>query len=172
MNTKDKLLTIKEDCSKSLSMTIKESYISNLYILIKECPSNAKELNKLIEAINEKCTDNCNEENNTPELLSQQILGYDVFFLDRYQIFSITYVFVQKIINDIFNEFIFTDNKLFSETSHLREIIDDAFAVDKNCRNQFNNKVYYSRLFRDFLDSRKMWYNKVNAEIDLLLAGL
>lgn len=172
MNPKEKLLTIKEACSKALSMTIKESYISNLYILEKECPSYTKELNKLIEAIQEKCTDDCNEEDNVPETLSQKILRYDIFFLDRYQIFSITYIFVQKIINDIFNEFIFTDNKLFSKTSYLREIIDGAFSIDKNCRNRFNNKKYYSAKFKDFLDSRKMWYNKVNEEIDKLILEL
>jgi hypothetical protein len=172
VDTKNKLLTIKEACSKALSMTIKESYISNLYILEKECPKNIKELDKLVSAIQEKCDDNCNNEEITPEILSQKILGYDVFFLDRYQIFTITYVFVQKIINDIFNEFIFTDNELFRKTAYLREVIDDAFVVDKNCKNRFNNKKYYSALFKDFLDSRKMWYNKANEEIDKIIMEL
>jgi hypothetical protein len=171
MDAKSKLLIIKEACSKALSMSIKESYISNLYVLEKECPSNT-ELNKLVLAIQEKCDNDCNNEEITPEILSQEILGYDIFFLDRYQIFTISYVFVQKIINDIFNEFIFTDNELFRKTAYLREVIDNAFAVDKNCKNQFNNKRYYSALFKDFLDSRKVWYNKVNEEIDLIISEL
>jgi len=172
MNTKDKLLTIKEVCSKSLSMTIKESYLSNLYILKKECPSNAKQFEKLASTIMKKCNDNCTEEDSAPEVLSQELLGYDLFGdLDRYQIYQITYVFAQKLINDIFNELISSDKETFDKTSNLREYIDDAFSTS-NAKSRLKNKRYYSAKFKDFLDSRKMWYNKVNAEIDLIIARL
>jgi hypothetical protein len=172
MDTKSKLLTIKEVFSKSLSMTIKESYLSNLYILQKECPSSASKFRQLATIIMNKCNDNCTEEDKTPEIYSQEFLGYDLFGdLDRYQIYQITYVFAQKLINDIFNELISSDKKTFDKTSNLREYIDDAFATS-GAKSKLKNKRYYSAKFRDFLDTRKMWYNKVNAEIDLVIAGL
>jgi hypothetical protein len=172
MNTKDKLLTIKEVCSKALNMTIKESYLSNLFILQKESPSNSKKFKQLATIIMNKSNDNCTEEETTPEVLSQEFLGYDLFGdLDRYQIYQITYVFAQKLINDIFNELISSDKETFDKTSNLREYIDDAFATS-GTKSRLKNKRYYSAKFKDFLDSRKMWYNKVNAEIDLIVSRL
>ena len=172
MDTKSKLLTVKEVCSKALSMTIKESYLSNLYILQKEFPSCATKFKQLATIIMNKCNDNCTEEDNTPEVLSQEFLGYDLFGdLDRYQIYQITYVFTQKLINDIFNELISSDKETFDKTSNLREYIDDAFATS-DAKSRLKNKRYYSKAFRDFLDSRKMWYNKVNAEIDLIISKM
>lgn len=172
MNTKDKLLTIKEVCSKSLSMTIKESYLSNLYILQKEFPYCAQKFRQLATIIMNKCNDNCTEEEITPEILSQEFLGYDLFGdLDRFQIYQITYVFTQNIINNIFNDFIDHDKDIFNKTSFLRELIGDAFATN-GTKSRLKNKRYYSAKFKDFLDSRKMWYNKVNAEIDLIVSRL
>ena len=172
MDTKSKLLTIKEVCSKSLSMTIKESYLSNLYILQKEFPSSAKEFRQLATIIMNQCNDNCTEEDKTPEALSQKFLGYDLFGdLDRLQIYQITYVFTQKLLNDIFIELSSSDKEVFSKTSNLREYINDAF-VTSNAKSRLKNKRYYSAKFRDFLDSRKMWYNKINAEIDLVVSKM
>jgi len=172
MTTKDKLQIIKDTCSKVLSMTIKESYLSNIYILQNMNPWNKNGYEKLSNAIKEKCVDTCSEEENSPENLSREIFGFDLFDLDQYQIFSITYVFTQKLINDIFNDLVTNDKDMFAKTLNLRGLIDEAFSVDKDCRNKFKNKRYYSRLFRDFLDNRKMWYNKVNEEIDRLLAEM
>jgi hypothetical protein len=173
MDTKSKLLTIKEVCSKALSMTIKESYLSNLYILQKEFPSCASQFRQLATIIMNKCNDNCTEEDATPEVLSQDFLGYDLFGdLDRLQIYEITYVFTQKIINDIFNDFINTDREIFDKTSFLRELVDDAFATNKDAKSKLKNKRYYSKLFREFLDNRKKWYNSINAEIDLIVSKI
>ena len=170
---KSELLTVKDLCRKALSMTNKEAYISNLLILEKQISkSNQIKTRQLMELIKEKCTNLCDEENEIPEFYSNQIFGINIFDLDRYDIYMITYVYIQKLINDIFIGMSLSDNDLFLKTSNLKNIIDAAFTGNRNCRNKFYNKKYTSALFKDFLNGRNNWLDKINTEIDLIISKL
>ena len=169
MTTKEKLLTIKEVCSKTLSMNIKESYLSNLDILEKSYPLGSGQFKKLSVAIEENCSGDCYGESGSPEEVSKDVLGYDLFNLDRYDIFTISYDYAKKILLGIYDEIFISDPDTFSKLANLQKLVENAFDTDQRCKNRFKNKRYYSKLFMDFLTSRRDHYIKINDEIDMLI---
>ena len=180
--TKNHLQKIKELYTTALTISIENCYVYNLDILIRDIIDSGdkislrKFLDLKMTIIQSTKLGKITDEKFSPEQFSLDILGYNLFDFDNFDLVMIVYGDILDQINKIFDVLITDKDFTVPQCEKiyiLKEMLNSELGEkphNKNYRHKiFRNKTHPTDTFMSFLAGRELQLKNLNDEHDYLI---